>query len=109
MNAATPHHPPPRQPTPQPSKEQDLDENLAEAMGVNKLRASVLAMPGPEAKEELIAKGTMEPPIVAGTEIDVNNHIDKPYQPKGVPFPQQRPETPVVSETLRNPLVPLSS
>jgi len=47
------HHPPHRPQTPQPSREQDLDEKLGDATAeINRLRALLAAMPEPEAKEE---------------------------------------------------------
>ena len=99
-------HPPPRQPTPQPSREQDPCENSVEATEVDRPGASLPAMPGPE-KEELHSEMKHHgiPPTVIGTEIEVTSHTDEPYQPKGVPFPQQRPESPAISEILRDSLV----
>lgn len=75
---------------------------------MNRLRASLFAIPGPEAKEEAHRerKHNKTPPTVAGPEIEVTSNVD---EPKGVPFPQQRSASPVVSETLRKSLVLLLS
>ncbi|KAF9649397.1 VAMP-associated protein [Thelephora ganbajun] len=88
------HHPPPRQPTPPPSQEQDLGEKLAEATAeIARLRALLAAMPEPEAKEELRRESSglrrrphRVPSTVTGTETEVSNYVDEPYQPEGVPL-----------------------
>ena len=88
------HHPQPRQPTPPPSREQDLDEKLAEATAeVNRLRALLAAMPEPEAKEEPRSEPSgarrrhhRAPSTVVGSETDVSSYVDEPYQPEGVPL-----------------------
>lgn len=89
MNVAV-HHPPPRQQTPQPSREQDLDEKLGEATAeINRLRALLAAMPEPEAKEEssgVRRRHHRSPSTVPGSETEVSSYIDEPYQPEGVPL-----------------------
>lgn len=87
------HHAPPRQPTPQPSREQDLDEKLGEATAeINRLRALLADMPKPEAKEEPrsepsgVRRRHRSPSTVTGTETDVSSYVDEPYQPEGVPL-----------------------
>lgn len=87
-------HPPPRQPTPQPSREQDLDEKLNEATAeIARLRTLLAAMPEPEAKEEARAEPSgvrrrhhKAPSTVAGSETDISSYVDEPYQPEGVPL-----------------------
>jgi vesicle-associated membrane protein-associated protein A len=88
------HHPQPRQQTPPPSREQDLDEKLGEATAeVNRLRALLAAMPEPEAKEDprnessgVRRRHHRAPSTVAGTETEVSSYVDEPYQPEGVPL-----------------------
>jgi vesicle-associated membrane protein-associated protein A len=88
------HHPPPRPQTPQPSREQDLDEKLGEATAeINRLRALLAAMPEPEAKEEprsetngVRRRHHKSPSTVTGTETEVSSYVDEPYQPEGVPL-----------------------
>lgn len=88
------HHAPPRQPTPQPSREHDLDEKLAEATAeINRLRALLADMPKPEPKEEIRSEPSgvrrrhhRSPSTVTGTETDVSSYVDEPYQPEGVPL-----------------------
>lgn len=88
------HHPPPRQHTPQQSREHDLDGKLAEATAeVNRLRALLAAMPEPESKEEsrsepsgVRKRHNRSPSTVAGTETEVSSYVDEPYQPDGVPL-----------------------
>lgn len=77
---------------------------------MNRLRALLSVIPGPEAKEEPSGEGGHHnaPFTVAGAEIEVDSHIDELYQPKGVPFPQ-RPESPVALDILRDSLVVLLS
>ena len=108
---ATLRHPPPRRPTPQPPREQDPHENLAEATEVNRPATLLPTVPGPEAKEEPhTERGHHETPsTVAGTEVELSGHIEPPHQPAAVPFPQQRSESPVLSEPLRDLLVPFLS
>ena len=88
------HHPPPRQPTPAPSREQDLDEKLGDATAeIARLRALLAAMPEPEAKEEergepsgVRRRHHKAPSTVTGTETEVSSYVDEPYQPEGVPL-----------------------
>jgi len=87
------HHPPARQQTPPPSREQDLDQHLAEATAeIDRLRALLAAMPQPEAKEEPrhepsgVKRRHRAPSTVGGTETEVSSYVDEPYQPEGVPL-----------------------
>jgi len=88
------HHPPPRQQTPQPFRDRDLNEKLAEATAeINNLRTLLASMPGPTAKDELHSEPSgmrkrhhRSPSTVAGTETDVSTYVDEPYQPDGVPL-----------------------
>lgn len=88
------HHPPPRQQTPQPSREQDLDEKLGEATAeINRLRALLAAMPEPEAKQDPRSESSgmrrrhhRTPSTVVGSETEVSSYVDEPYQPEGVPL-----------------------
>lgn len=88
------HHPPPRRPTPQPSREQDLDEKLGDATAeIARLRALLAAMPEPEAKEEtrdepssVRRRHHKAPSTVTVTETEVSSYVDEPYQPEGVPL-----------------------
>lgn len=89
------HHPPPRHHTPQPSREQDLDDKLAEAQAeVSRLRTLLAAMPEPKAKEEEPQsepsgprrRHHRSPSTVTGTETEVSSYVDEPYQPEGVPL-----------------------
>jgi len=87
------HHPQPRQPTPPPSREQDLDERLNEAKAeIERLRALLATMPEPEAKEEarnepsgVRKRHHRSPSTVTGTDTEVS-YVDEPYQPEGVPL-----------------------
>jgi vesicle-associated membrane protein-associated protein A len=90
------HHQPARQHTPQPSREQDLDDKLAEAQAeVGRLRTLLAAMPEPKAKEEEEPQSEpsgprrrhhRSPSTVTGTETEVSSYVDEPYQPEGVPL-----------------------
>lgn len=88
------HHPQPRQPTPPPSREQDLDEKLNEAKAeIERLRALLANMPEPEAKEEtrnepsgVRKRHHRAPSTVTGTDTEVSSYVDEPYQPEGVPL-----------------------
>lgn len=93
MNVAV-HHPPPRQPTPPASREQELDDKLAEMRAeVERLRGLLAEMPEPKAKEESSSEPSgmrrrhhRAPSTVAGTETEVSSYVDEPYQPEGVPL-----------------------
>lgn len=88
------HHPPPRQPTPQSSREQGLDDKLDEAKAeILRLRGLLAAMPEPKAKEEPQSEPSgvrrrhhRAPSTVTGTETEVSSYVDEPYQPEGVPL-----------------------
>ena len=88
------HHPPARQQTPQPSREEELQERLGEAsMEVARLRALLATMPEPEAKEEPRSEPSgvrkrhhRSPSTVPGSETEVSSYVDEPYQPDGVPL-----------------------
>ena len=88
------HHPQPRQPTPQPSREHDLDDKLAEAKAeIDRLRALLTDMPEPKAKEESHSEPSgarrrhhRAPSTVPGTDTEVSSYVDEPYQPEGVPL-----------------------
>jgi vesicle-associated membrane protein-associated protein A len=93
VNVAVHHAPPPRQQTPQPSREHDLDEKLGEATAeINRLRALLADMPKPESKEESrsepsgVRRRHRSPSTVTGTETEVSSYVDEPYQPEGVPL-----------------------
>jgi len=88
------HHPQPRQPTPQPSREQDLDKQLGDATAeIDRLRALLAAMPKPEAQDEshhepsgVRKRHRRAPSTVTGTDTEVSSYVDEPYQPEGVPL-----------------------
>lgn len=115
MNVAV-HHAPQRQPTPQPSREHDLDEKLNEATAeINRLRALLADMPKPDAKEEPRSEPSgarrrhhRSPSTVTGTETEVSSYVDEPYQPEGASLPPKSLEMSVVSETSDDLSVPFS-
>jgi vesicle-associated membrane protein-associated protein A len=88
------HHPPPRQPTPQTSREQELDDKVAEMRDeVERLRGLLATMPEPKAQEEPHSEPSgarrrhhRAPSTVAGTETEVSSYVDEPYTPEGVPL-----------------------
>ena len=88
------HHPPPRQATPTTSREQELDDKLAEMHAeVERLRGLLANMPEPKAKEEphdepsgVRRRHHRAPSTVVGTDTEVSSYVDEPYQAEGVPL-----------------------
>lgn len=65
-------HPPPRQPTPQPSREQDLDEKLGEVKAEFRRLGTLLpVVPEPGAKEPEFLRGSLVPSSPATKLIDI--------------------------------------
>lgn len=86
------HHPPPRQQTPRPSREHDLENKLDEATAeIGRLRGLLATVPDPKEEPRSEPSGARRrhhksPSTVTGTETEVSSYVDEPYQPDGVPL-----------------------
>ena len=81
------HHPLPRQPMRQRSREQSLDDRLVKVREkVNGLRALLAVLPEPKIEEEAQSQPGAVWGRHAGTETEASSYLDELHQPEAVPW-----------------------